>query len=272
MERTSVELQAFLRAASEFARAAGEVTLRFLGSARHWRKPDHTLVTEADHAAQEAITTAIAARYPEHAVLAEETLINPHTHASAAGAEYCWVIDPIDGTRNFARGIPCFCTSIALLRRSVPVVGVIFDPLLDRLYRASAGGGAWLADDRLLVHREQLDGPIIGVPSNHGRTTRPALREWLDHVKVRSEGAVALHLAYVAAGYFDGAYAFDCHVWDIAAGWLIVREAGGRVTAHDGSDLFPLDLITVDGNDLPFAAAAPELHPRMLTALADSLA
>ena len=262
MAQDEQQLQSYVGFAAELAREGGRLARQHLGTAQLSHKADRTVVTDIDHAVQERITTAIAARFPKHAVLAEETLADPQAHAEPSRADYCWVIDPIDGTRNFARNLPCFCTSIALLHHAVPVVGVIYEPSLDRLYQATAGGGVWLGADRLSVsQRDRMTGIMIAVPSSHRRETPPEVRAWLDRVNVRNTGSAALHLAYLAAGYIDAAYALDCYIWDIAAGWLMVREGGGRMTTLTSGELFPADLATVPGKDMPFVAATPGLHP-----------
>lgn len=261
-------LDTFSAAANDFARRAARLTLDYWGNVQFSRKADQTIVTEADLAAQRLIVDAVARQFPDHAVLGEEDREDEHELGDPDRAEFCWVIDPIDGTRNYYRGYPCFCTSVGVLRGGLPVVGAIYDPLADRLYHGTAGRGAFAGDIRLEVR----DGPLrknslIGAPSGHGTCMPEAVHRWMDQANVRNTGSTALHLAYTAAGWLDASYAYECKIWDIAAGWLLVREAGGKVSGADGSGLFPANPAAVAGKNMPFLAAGPTLHAELLASL-----
>lgn len=261
-------LESFLVIAEELARRAGRLALERMDSARASRKADASIVTDADLAAQHLIIEGVARRFPDHAVLGEEDRSDSFALPAPDTADYCWVIDPVDGTRNFARGFPCFGVSLALLLRGMPVVGVVYDPLLDRSYGATADGEAsW--DKRAL--RVSADTPrsdlLVGVPSGHNRPMPEPVRRWLDRMNLRNVGSTALHLAYVAAGWLDAAWCRQCYVWDIAAGWLLVRQAGGVITHPSGEPLFPLDLGEAARRETPFLAAGPKLHAELLAEL-----
>ena len=157
---------------------------------------------------------------------------------------------------------------MALLRRGEPIVGVVYDPLHDSVYRAAAGDGAFLGDRRLSVAENPAHGDIlIGVPSGHNRKMPEVIHAWLDRFNLRNVGSTALHLAYVAAGCLDVAYCRECHIWDIAAGWLLVREAGGVITDPAGGDMFPMALERANEKDTPFLAAGKSLHDELLAEL-----
>jgi len=261
--------QQLLADACQMARTGGELARGLIGRTAADRKPDRTVVTEADHAVQDLILTRVAERYPRHAVLAEETVRRPHRHRGAAEAEYCWVVDPIDGTRNFTRSLPVFATAVAVLRGGLPVAAAVYEPNLEQLYAASVGGGSTLNGRAVGVSREPPHhDTLIGVPSGRNQPTPPAVHDWLDRWNLRNLGSTALHMALVAAGSIDAAFCQECRVWDVAAGWLLIREAGGLCTDLAGGDLFPLDLSAAADRDLPFLAAGPSLHPRLLATLA----
>ncbi len=140
--------------AVDLARQGGRLAVQRLGEATASLKADRSWVTDVDHAVQALILDALAERFPDHAVVAEETLAEPDQHADASTATYCWVIDPIDGTRNYVRGFPVFSASVGVLCEGEPVAGVVYDPLTDRVYSATRGGGAYLNGKRIAV-REQ---------------------------------------------------------------------------------------------------------------------
>ncbi|UCG31754.1 MAG: inositol monophosphatase [Phycisphaerales bacterium] len=257
-------------AANDFARRAARLALDYWGNVQFSRKADQTIVTEADLAAQRLIVDAVARQFPHHAVLGEEDRQDEHALPDAGEAEFCWVIDPIDGTRNYFRGFPCFCTSVGVLRDGLPVVGAIYDPLADRLYHGTERRGALAGDVRLEVRDRPLHkNSLIGAPSGHGSPMPGAVHRWMDQANVRNTGSTALHLAYTAAGWLDAAYAYECKIWDVAAGWLLVREAGGKISGADGSDLFPANPAAVADKDMPFLAAGPTLHAELLATLGD---
>ncbi|MEO8508433.1 MAG: inositol monophosphatase family protein, partial [Betaproteobacteria bacterium] len=186
-------------------------------------------VSEVDRAAEAAIVETVLATYPDHGILAEE--------GTAAGrnatAEHVWIIDPLDGTTNFLHGFPQYCVSIALAHRGVVTQGVIFDPVRNDLFTASRGRGAYLNDRRIRVSKRQhLRDCLIGTgfPFRDGSyldTYLAMMKSMITHTAgIRRPGAAALDLAYVAAGFYDGFWEVGLNPWDVAAGSLLVLEAG----------------------------------------------
>ena len=221
------------------ARAAGSIIVRYLDrvdtlnvSSKHLNE----FVTEVDREAEAIIIADIRKAYPQHAILAEES-------GAAGESEYRWIIDPLDGTTNYLHGFPQFCVSIALEHRGRLDQGVVFDPLRQELFTASRGAGARLDDRRIRVSRQtSLEGSLLGT----GFPFRGAydLDTYLETIRalvprsagIRRAGAAALDLAYVAAGRLDGFWEFGLEPWDMAAGVLLIREAGGLTTDADGDE------------------------------------
>ena len=220
------------------------------------------LVTAGYRRVERVIATAVRRRFPGHGFLGEEGgLID--------GTEFRWIVDPIDGTTNFAHGVPWFAVSIALERRGTLVAGVVFDPAGDELFVAERGRGAYLLlsegrAQRLTVSKTNVLGSALvgaGLPNPPRRAPfSPFLSRFADLTReIRVLGSAALHLAYVAAGRLDAFIEPDLSAWDIAAGVLLVEEALGRVTDHLGRPLRP-----VSGDVL---ASNGHLHDRILEVL-----
>lgn len=231
------------------------------------RKADRSVVTETDHAMQATILGAIADTYPEHAVRAEETVARPDAHADPTDARFCWVVDPLDGTRNFAAGLPWFATSIAVLDRGRPIVGVVREHGTGITYAATAGGGATVNGTACRACDRAVTGDmLVAVPSNKDPLTQHVLQTWAATPRfvLRNVGTTATHLALVASGALAAAFANRCKLWDIAAGALLVIEAGGRITDPRGNPCIPFDLGADSDADFPFLAAGPQVHRRLL--------
>ena len=216
------------------------------------------LVTEADVASETAIIASLEEDAPSIAFLAEES--GEGQENLLEKEERLWVIDPLDGTTNFAHGFPLFAVSIALVEQGAPELGVIYCPLQDELFCAWAGGGAWLNGSRISVTgTEFLVQALIGTGFPYDIHRRldevmAQMRAILPKVRdIRRGGAAAVDLAYVACGRLDGFWERDLKPWDTAAGWLLVREAGGVVTDYDGRDY------SLTGDRI--LAANPHLHP-----------
>jgi myo-inositol-1(or 4)-monophosphatase len=252
----------------EWARAGGEIARERFGSATASQKLDQTLVTDADHAVQDRILEAIATRYPGHAVLTEEAVRHPERHAAFAAADWWWVIDPIDGTRNYWRGVPSFAVSVGVLHRGQPAAGAVYAVMTDQLYSADLGGGAWCGQVQLRVADNPPTGDtLVGAPSGRGGVMPRTIHNWLDRMTLRNVGATAIHLALVAAGAIDAAFSHECKLWDVAAGALLVTEAGGRFTDLRGESYFPLTAERISLlTETPFLAAGPNLHRHLLDA------
>jgi myo-inositol-1(or 4)-monophosphatase len=246
-------------------KAASRIALERFGTARVTTKADRSPVTEADHAVQDALLDTIAREYPGDAAITEETQARPDAHASVSQAKRCWVIDPIDGTRNYARSISVFTVSVALMEQGRPVVGMVYDPVADRMYSATVGGGAWLNEDPISPVRDSAwDEVYISIPTSRYEQLPPVVHEWIDRMIVRNLGSTALHLALIATGSFDAVYCRKSKLWDIAAGALIAQEAGAQVRSLEGGPCFPLDLSRYAGEPLPMLAARPPLLERLL--------
>ena len=224
------------------AREAGALLMSYFD--RHIKseyKGDVDLVTAADRASEKLIAERLRARWPQHGIVGEE---GTRTDTSA---EFRWYVDPLDGTTNFAHGYPVFCISIALARRDDEIeVGVLYDPTRNELFAAESGRGATLNGNPIHVSKTtRLAESILGTgfPS-HKRHKNPNIYFYqqitLRSHGVRRAGSAALDLANVAAGRYDGFWEFNLNPWDTAAGVLIVREAGGKVTRFDGTP-FRLD-------------------------------
>lgn len=256
------ELAGYLATAVRAARAAGAVIqdgARNRASIVIERKFANDFVSVVDKGAERVIIETLAAHYPSHAFKAEES-------GEAGTSEYTWVIDPLDGTTNFLHGIPHYCVSIALKVRDVLAVGVILDPGSGRLFTAMRGHGAFLDGARIHVApRPSLTESVVstGLPFKEWYY----LDDYLSSLRIimqrcagiRRPGAAALDLAYVAAGWTDGHWEKGLNAWDVAAGSLLVEEAGGVVTTFDGSGTFL--------NSDHILAAPPGVHAELLDVL-----
>jgi myo-inositol-1(or 4)-monophosphatase len=220
------------------ARAGGEVLMRTFGAAdlEIRRKGDNDFVTRADRESEAAVVEEIRRFYPHHHVLAEEG----GAHGGGSG-DYQWLIDPLDGTTNFTQGLKIFSLSVACRRGAELVVGVVYDPVVGDLFTALRGGGACRNGERLSVSpRRHLDGAFLatGYPFRAHAALDiylGAFREvFLRARAIRRCGSAALDLAYTAAGIYDGFFEFQLSAWDIAAGALLLEEAGGRISDLDG--------------------------------------
>jgi len=221
-----------LNTAVAAARSAGGIIVRYIDridSLTIATKARNDFVSEVDRHAEQAIIQKISRAYPEHGILAEES-------SEKKGNEYQWIIDPLDGTTNFLYGIPHYAVSIALKYRGRLEQAVVYDPVKDELFTASRGQGAQMNGHRLRVNnRKDLNAALLatGIPfrDNQNQDLFMETMRYLipDTAGIRRLGSAALDLAYVAAGRFDGYWEFALQSWDIAAGILLVEEAGGRV-------------------------------------------
>ncbi|MCS7239471.1 MAG: inositol monophosphatase [Thermoguttaceae bacterium] len=243
------DLREILRVAVEASQAGGEVLRSFLGRVTAKEKAPADLVTEADVTAQEAIIGVIRSKFPEHQIIAEELPSeagpggspsnapgsSPVVPPANISADYRWYIDPLDGTTNFFHSFPLFAVSVGVEFRGVLIAGCIFNPLTGDCFHALRGGGAWLGN-RLLstsgctTFAESL--VAIALPSRVALDS-PDFRLFVAALNrcqsIRRTGCTALNLAFTAAGWLDAAWGLSCHSWDLAAGVLLVQEAGGAV-------------------------------------------
>ncbi len=265
MQQTS--LHPMLNVAIKAARAAGAIINRAsldLEALRINTKSPNDFVTEVDHAAEGVIIETLLGAYPDHGILAEES---GRTHG-AKHSEYVWIIDPLDGTTNFIHGLPVYCVSIALAHRGVVQQAVVFDPTRNDLFYATKGRGAFLNDRRLRVSkRTRMSDALIGTgfPFRRGDNFKRYVKmfeEVMQHCAgLRRPGAAALDLCYVAAGYYDAFFETGLQPWDVAAGSLIVTEAGGLVGNFTGEADFLHQREVVAGTPRIYAPLVAMLSP-----------
>lgn len=230
----------YLATAIEAVIHAGEVQMaHFGGNIQIEKKGVIDLVTEIDRQVEREFRALVAERFPDHVVLGEEYATADDREATS---KYCWVLDPVDGTTNYAHGLPIFCSSLALEIDGEPVVGAVYDPNRRELFTAERGQGAWLNGAPLRVSTTDtlIDSLLVtGFHYNIHRDPEELLGLFGEFIKraraVRRLGSAALDLCYVAAGRFEGFWEQKLQPWDVAAGALIVEEAGGKVTTASGS-------------------------------------
>jgi myo-inositol-1(or 4)-monophosphatase len=263
-------LQGAQTIAEQAARGAGAVALRgYRGRHEITSKGGTDIVTEFDHAAEKAALAVIRAAYPRHGILAEESgrAQAPSRSRSGNDLDLLWMVDPIDGTHNYAAQLPFWCVSVAAVdpTSGAPQVGVIFDPLHDEMFSTVRGGGASLNGAPMHVSdRSSLRNAVVAYDIGHGAETAPRMVSLLPvvqpHVgRVRHMGSAALSLAYVAAGRLDGFYHLNLYPWDVAAGMLLVAEAGGVASDWDGRPR--------TSGEGPVVAAGADLHPQLVALL-----
>jgi len=252
-----------LNIAVRAARRAGSIINRAAldgGGYEVRSKRMNDFVTKVDHAAEESIIEIVRKAYPDHAVLAEES------GASTERSEYQWVIDPLDGTTNFIHGFPQYCVSIAIRHRGALAHGVIYDPVKNELFTASKGRGAFLNDRRIRVSKcLRLGDALVGTGfpfkelGQIERYTGQLKQIMQTTAGVRRAGAAALDLAYVACGRLDAFWELGLSAWDMAAGALMIQEAGGLVGDLRGEDGY------LESGEI--ACATPKIFPPLLEIL-----
>jgi myo-inositol-1(or 4)-monophosphatase len=230
-----------LNFAVQTARDAGAVLVDRLGRALQVSsKGDIDLVTEADLASERLIIERIKSHYPRHAILAEES---GATEIVAGTSDWKWIIDPLDGTTNYAHGYPCCCVSIGLERAGSIEIAVIYDPMRDEVFAAERGQGATLNGRPMRVSAvEDLNSAMVCTGFPYNVRERPNFERdfanfTMEAQAVRRDGSAAIDLAYVACGRFDGFWEDGLNAWDVAAGLLLIEEAGGLVTDFAGGKL-----------------------------------
>jgi len=251
----------FTEIAVEAAQAAGKLLRERFGSGIPYelKSSHHDLVTETDRLAEGTILACIRREYPDHGILSEES------PPQRADAPYRWVIDPLDGTANYAHGIPFFSVSIALEENGQLLLGVVYDPLRDELFSAVVGGGAQLNGRSLRVSSaKRLRESLLATGFAHELELQHRNLEYYGAFlpvtqSLRRIGSAALCLAYVAAGRLDGYWDLDLKRWDLAAGYVLVKEAGGQLSDLSGEDFPP------DGREL--VASNGSIHSEMLSIL-----
>ncbi len=247
-----------LNIAVKAARAAGKIINRAsldIDLVKVGVKGPNDFVTETDQAAETAIIDTIQQAYPNHAILAEES-------GATGDSDYQWIIDPIDGTVNFIHGYPCYGISIALQIRGQIMHGLIYDPINNNLYTTSRGEGAFLNNKRIRVSKRlRMNEALMGVCFSNAVIPPPLSSEQKSKISqqavgLRRSGSAVMDLAHLAAGYLDGYVAFGLKPWDIAAGSLLVQEAGGLIVDFEGENKY------MENGQL--IAANPKLLPHIL--------
>ena len=253
-ERVGSESRA--RKAAELAILGGRLALEKFHHVQVSTKRDGTPVTDADVTVQEALGCEIARLFPGDGFVGEEGPVGAPT-----SARYVWILDPIDGANNFARGIPGFAVSVGVLRDGMPFAGAVYDPIARWLFSGCAGRGAWLNDRPLHARTEPLPGGTLfsirtplqtGVPDH--------VQGWLRRYRVRRFGSTALQLCYVALGGLDFVHEDRASLWDIAGAAPIVLEAGGMLTTETGGALFPVTAAQAAGAPVALLAGGVRAH------------
>ncbi len=265
-----VAMQPTLIIAIRAARAAGRILMRYLDRVDQLHiqaKSQNDFVTEVDRAAEDAIIHELRSKYPNHAILAEES-------GAHGKGDFQWVIDPLDGTTNYLHGFPQFSISIALRHRGRLECGLVYDPLREEMFTAERGGGAQMNDRRIRVaNRLGLEGALIGTgfPFRDQRQLDTYLAMFrtmiLNTAGLRRPGSAALDLAYVACGRTDGFWELGLAEWDMAAGALLINEAGGTVTDLAGGDRYFQTGNIIGGNLKLHRALQQALQPHLSPSL-----
>ena len=278
-----------LNVAVKAARRAGRIITRAsidLDTIKVSRKQQNDFVTEVDRASEEAIIETLRTAYPAHLILAEESgltagpqarplepaatvMRSPAQSAAVSQADHVWIIVPLDGTTNFIHGLPQYCISIALMERGVVTQALVYDPNRDELFTATKGAGAFLNDRRVRVtRRAKLDEAMIGTGFPYRKIDE--LDRYMAIFKlvtqrtgaIRRPGAAALDLAYVACGRYDAFFEMGLSPWDVAAGALLVTEAGGLIGDFSGDANHVFGDEVAAGTPKVFAALLPLLKAR----------
>ncbi len=255
----NIAVRAARQAGNIIARSADRVDALVIGN-----KSKNDFVSDVDRLAEQEIINTLRKAYPHHAILAEESGATPGSD------EFQWVIDPLDGTTNFLHGFPQYAVSIALLHKGRLDQAVVYNPISQELFTASRGGGAKLNDRRLRVtKRNSLDGALLGTgfPFRQQHLLDMYLATFkalhADTAGIRRAGSAALDLAFVAAGRLDGFWEFGLSPWDMAAGVLLIQEAGGLVSDMGGGHDFMESGNIVAGNPKVFKAMLQQIRPHL---------
>jgi myo-inositol-1(or 4)-monophosphatase len=251
-----------IQTAIQAAREAGQFLLENRSNIRNisTKSSSIDLVTEIDKESERQIIEIVRTRYPDHAILGEEG------GSYETASEYKWIIDPLDGTLNYTHGFPLFCVSIGIMHKDDLLAGVVYDPNTDELYTAERGSGAYVNGERIRVSEtsDLISSLLItGFPYNIHSNPDHAIDHFIDFLgevqAIRRLGSAAIDLCYIAAGRGDGFWEVNIKPWDVAAGILIIEEAGGMVTDFDGRRATPFTN--------KFVASNGHIHRKMLDIL-----
>lgn len=264
----NIALRAARAAGSMIARATENPSLIGIES-----KETNDFVTQVDRAAESLILDTLQKTYPNHGFLGEESGL---IEGKGEGKDYVWIIDPLDGTTNFIHGVPHFAVSIGLQYKDKLEHAVVYDPMRQEEFTASRGRGAQLNGKRIRVSaRKSLEGALLCTGFPFRQSQKASFDAYLDMFKklsqdtagIRRAGSAALDLAYVAAGRYDGFWEFGLHTWDVAAGALLVSEAGGLISDFSGNDKHLTNGNVVCGNPKVFKHILQAIHPYLTTEL-----
>lgn len=258
MTLSHTEISRLLETAIVAARLAGQRAmeeLRFIHASR--KNPDE-LVTQADPICQKIIIDRIKETYPDHGFIAEEGADGNLLKLVPRGDESAWwIIDPIDGTNNFANGLLCFSVSIAAMMDGKPIVGVVFEPATESMFTAAADMDAQLNSSRIQVNDQEINRfAAFGIDSHMDSATAAGVETMMHQTRFRCLGSTALHLAYVAKGSMIGAVTTRSRLWDFAAGALLIERAGGFVGSLEGQPLFPINPDEYEGQLIGILASS----------------
>jgi myo-inositol-1(or 4)-monophosphatase len=266
MELEHTVLSKLLETAIVAARAAGQRAMEEINFVKVSKKADDELVTQADGICQQIIIDRIKQTYPDHGFIAEEGAEGKLYKQPPRGADnFWWVIDPIDGTNNFSKGLLLFAVSVAVMYEGEPVVGVIFEPATDSMFTAVKGGDAQLNSRRITASEDEISNfANIAFDSHFSDKVPTWAPELMLRTRYRNLGSVCLHLTNIARGSFVGSITTIPKLWDIAAGVLLAQCAGAKVTSWKGENVFPIDLDAYQGQILPILAANQKVHAELL--------
>ena len=257
------DLQVYRDGACEAARCGAAVLEQWRAKFQVREKGRADLVTDADLGSQEAIRSYLLGRFPDHAFLGEEGPAGKSR--PGPGAPPTWIVDPLDGTTNYVHDCPLYCVSIGLEIAGELVVGAIYEPSRNELFHAIRGQGAYLNERRLQTSTtDRLENALLATGFPPDLSGQEQSLDWWRYFSFKTQsmrrtGSTAINLAWLAAGRFDGFYAFDNHVWDVAGGTVIVREAGGVLSNIDGSVYDPYGAQALASNG--------PLHPALVEAM-----
>ncbi len=257
MNLSRLQLSEMLETAVVAARLAGRRAMEELRYIHTTIKNNAELVTHADPICQELIISRIKETFPDHGFIAEEGSNGKMFRvAPREDQSIWWVIDPIDGTNNYAHGLLEFCVSIAAMYNGRPVVAVIFDPATESMFTAASETDAMFNSTRINVSDEGINQfASFAIDSHSDPATDKGVRQMMEQTRFRCLGSTALHLAYVAKGSLIGAVTTTAKLWDFAAGALLIERAGGKFTGIDGKELFPADMEEYRGEKFRILAA-----------------
>ncbi len=258
-------LSRLLETAVVAARLAGQRAMEELNYTKFSIKNDTELVTPADSHCQKIIVDRIKETYPDHGFLAEECTEEGIFKQSPRGTQqFWWVIDPIDGTNNFAHGIVLFAISLAVLYEGEPVAGVVFQPATDLMFTAVQNGQAQLNGRHISAGEEKISQFCsVGIDSHFTSPMPKWIAEIMEKTRFRNFGTTALQLAYVASGGLVATIACTPKLWDLAAGAFVATMAGAKCTNWKGDSIFPIDMNSYQGSELPLIAANKKVHEEL---------